>query len=308
MDKQYLSIAPEVAAAQAEGQAIVALESTIISHGMPYPKNRKTALQVEAAVREQGAVPATIALMSGKVKVGLSEEEIERLAKAGTSVTKVSRRDIPFVLRAKKLGATTVAATMIGAAWANIPLFATGGIGGVHREADRTFDISADLQELAQTNVAVVSAGVKSILDIPATLEYLETHGVPVLTYQSDHFPAFYTRDSGEVAENRVESPDEIAELLHLKWQCGLQGGTLIANPVPEIHACDRSYIEGIIDEAVAEAQQQGIKGKALTPFLLARIEQLSQGQSLVANIELVLNNARLAAKIAVAYQHLLKK
>ncbi|MEM1327233.1 MAG: pseudouridine-5'-phosphate glycosidase [Bacteroidota bacterium] len=304
---QHLSISPEVAAAQAEGKAIVALESTIISHGMPYPKNRETALKVEVAVRDQGAIPATIALMNGKVKVGLSIDEIEQLAKAGTSVTKVSRRDIPFVLRSKALGATTVAATMLGAQWANVPLFATGGIGGVHRGAEQTFDISADLQELAQTNVAVVSAGVKSILDIPATLEYLETHGVPVMVYQSDHFPAFYTRESGERAENKVTSAQEIAELLHLKWTCGLQGGALIANPVPEIHACERTYIEGIIDKAITEAEQQHIKGKALTPFLLSRIEQLSKGQSLVSNIELVLNNARLGAKIAVALKRLEK-
>lgn len=257
-------------------------------------------------VRQNGAVPATIALMNGKVKIGLNEAEIDALAKAGTSVTKVSRRDIAGVLQRQGLGATTVAATMIAADWANIPFFATGGVGGVHRDAAQTFDISADLQELARTNVAVISAGVQSILDISLTLEYLETYGIPVLVYQSSEFPAFYTRGSGIKIDSRVEKVSEIAEQLFIKWQLGLNGGALIANPVPAEYACERSYIEQIIESALKEANDRQIKGKALTPFLLARIEQLSQGESLVSNIQLVLNNACLAAQIAVAYQNLL--
>ncbi|MEL6718446.1 MAG: pseudouridine-5'-phosphate glycosidase [Bacteroidota bacterium] len=301
MQKIPLSLSKEVLQAKSESKPIVALESTIISHGMPYPKNVETAMKVEATVRDNGAIPATIALMNGQIKVGLSHAEIEELGQAGLSATKVSRRDIPFVLQQKKYGATTVAATMIVADWADIRIFATGGIGGVHRNAAVSMDISADLQELANTNVAVVSAGVKSILDLPLTLEYLETFGVPVIGYQTMEFPAFYTRESGLEVDYRMNSASEIAAVLNQKWQLNLNGGVLIANPVPEAHACSKVYIDSIIEKALLEADEQGIKGKKVTPFLLARIEQLTKGESLVSNIELVLNNAKVAAEIACA-------
>ena len=267
--------------------------------------NVETALQVVQTVRDNGAIPATIALMNGQIKVGLSRTEIEELGKAGLSATKVSRRDIPFILQQKKYGATTVAATMIVADWADIRIFATGGIGGVHRNATQTMDVSADLQELANTNVAVVSAGAKSILDLPLTLEYLETFGVPVIGYQSDEFPAFYTRESGLGVDYRLESPKAIADILQLKWKLGLKGGILIANPVPKAYACSKIYIDSIIEKALVESIEQNIKGKKVTPFLLSRIEQLSEGTSLVSNIQLVLNNAQLAAKVAVAMKEL---
>ncbi|MEM9888705.1 MAG: pseudouridine-5'-phosphate glycosidase [Bacteroidota bacterium] len=296
-----LHFSKAVVEAKEKKQAIVALESTIISHGMPYPKNVETALEVEQAVRSKGAVPATIALMNGQIKVGLLREEIVALGKAGLSAAKVSRRDIPFILQQKKYGATTVAATMIIADWAGIRIFATGGIGGVHRQATQTLDISTDLQELANTKVAVVSAGAKAILDLPLTLEYLETFGIPIIGYQTKEFPAFYTRESGLQVDYQLDTPKAIAETLTLKWQLGLKGGVLIANPVPAAHACPKSYIDDIIECALKESIEQGIKGKAVTPFLLSRIEQLSEGASLVSNIQLVLNNARLAAEVAVA-------
>ncbi|MEL7425684.1 MAG: pseudouridine-5'-phosphate glycosidase [Bacteroidota bacterium] len=301
----YLSLSEEVAAAKADGQPIVALESTIISHGMPYPENVETALRVEKTVRATGAVPATIAILDGKMCAGLSKEQIERIGQAGLSVTKASRRDIPLLIQQREMGATTVAATMIIAAAADIAIFATGGIGGVHRGAEKTFDISADLQELARTNVAVVSAGAKSILDLPLTLEYLETQGVPVIGYQTAEFPAFYTRTSGLAVDARIDNPQAIAEMLHTKWQLGLNGGAIIANPVPESHSMDPVYLQQTIDQAIALAEEEGVKGKALTPYLLAKIKSLTEGKSLVSNIELVMNNARLAGAIAVAYQNL---
>ena len=295
----YLDINPKVAKALQNKQPVVALESTIISHGMPYPKNMETALQVEAVVREAGAVPATIALMDGKIKIGLTEAEIKFLAQKGREVIKTSRRDIPYVLSHKLPGATTVAATMIAAEKAGIKIFATGGIGGVHRGATETFDISADLQELAKTNVAVVCAGIKSILDLGLTLEYLETMGVPVLGYQTDELPAFYTRKSGFKVDYKMESPQEIADLLQVKWATGLNGGVVIANPVPEAYALDEQVMQTAIEQALVDQQKNGIKGKDSTPFLLAKVKELTSGQSLVSNIELVLNNARLAARIA---------
>ena len=300
---RYLDIAPEVQQALDEGRAVVALESTIISHGMPYPQNVATALQVEDEVRRHGAVPATIAIVGGRLKAGLSRDEIEQLGLAGHAVTKVSRRDIPFMVAAKKNGATTVAATMLIAAMAGIRVFATGGIGGVHRGAEQSFDISADLQELAQTPVAVVCAGAKSILDLRLTLEYLETHGVAVVGYQTDALPAFFTRDSAFKVDYRLESPADIAAALKAKWDLGLQGGMVVANPIPEQFAMPREAIDRAIEQALREADEQGIAGKASTPFLLARVCDLTGGDSLASNIQLVLNNARLAAAIALAYQ-----
>lgn len=286
--------------ARYENAPIVALESTIIAHGMPYPQNVETALQVEKTIREAGAVPATCAILKGRLKAGLSEEEIEYLGKKGPQIPKASTRDLPYLLSKYQDGATTVASTMAIAHLAGIQVFATGGIGGVHRGAAQTMDISADLQELAHTPVAVISAGAKSILDLGLTLEYLETMGVPVLGYQTDDFPAFYTRKSGFFVDYRMESPEEIAHLLKAKWETGLRGGVLIANPVPEAYALDAEWIEKNIAQAVQQAEQQGIRGKAITPFLLASIEKLTGGESLKTNIQLVLNNARLAAAIAL--------
>jgi len=300
---RYLEISREVAEALQKKQALVALESTIISHGMPFPKNLETALQVEEVVRKNGAIPATIALINGKIKVGLEKDEIEYLARQGTSVIKTSRRDIPYILSKKLTGATTVSATMIAAQLAGIKIFATGGIGGVHREANKSFDISADLQELSNTNVAVVCAGVKSILDIGLTLEYLETMGVPVLGYQTDELPAFYTRKSDFKVDYRMNSPKEIADLLQIKWTLGLKGGVVIANPVPEAFALDEKIMQKAIDQALDQQKALRIKGKESTPFLLAKVKELTHGQSLVSNIELVLNNARLAAQIAKEIQ-----
>ena len=295
-----LDIAPEVAEALISSQPVVALESTIISHGMPYPKNVETAAAVEQAVREVGAVPATIAVSGGRLKVGLSADEIERLGNLGPKVIKCSRRDLPFVLARKQDGATTVAATMIIAAMAGIRVFATGGIGGVHRGVAETMDISADLQELARTNVAVVCAGIKSVLDIGRTLEYLETAGVPVVGYQTDTLPAFYSRSSGFPVDYRVDSAAEAAVAMNTKWAMGLQGGLVVAVPIPEEHALDRDEIDGVINDAIAEMQRQGITGKDTTPFLLASIAERTGGRSLEANIQLVINNARVAAKIAM--------
>ena len=295
-----LDIAPEVAEALRSNPPVVALESTIITHGMPYPKNVETASSAEQVVREVGAVPATIAVSGGRLKVGLSSDEIERLGKLGQKVIKCSRRDLPFVLARKEDGATTVAATMIIAAMAGIRVFATGGIGGVHRGVAETMDISADLEELARTDVAVVCAGIKSVLDIGRTLEYLETAGVPVVGYQTDMLPAFYSRNSGFPVDYRVDSAAEAAVAMNTKWAMGLQGGLVIAVPIPEEHALDRDEIDRVINEAIAEMQRQGVTGKDTTPFLLASIAERTGGRSLAANIQLVINNARVAAKIAM--------
>ncbi len=301
MLNQYLDILPEIADALAAGRPVVALESTIISHGMPYPQNVETARRVEQVVRDNGAVPATIAIIDGRLKVGLDSAALEALGKGGHSVTKCSRRDIPFVLASKQMGATTVASTMIVAAMAGIRVFATGGIGGVHRGAQETFDISADLQELAHTNVAVVCAGAKSILDIGLTLEYLETQGVPVIGYQTAELPAFYTRESGFNVDYRLDTPAAIAEALRVKWALGLAGGAVVANPIPAADAMPKADIDAAIEQALQEADDQHITGKASTPFLLARVCELTGGNSLASNIQLVLNNAALGAKIAAA-------
>jgi pseudouridine-5'-phosphate glycosidase len=297
----FLDISAEVQQALQSGKPVVALESTIISHGMPYPQNVVTAKQVEAEVRAHGAVPATIAIVNGRLKAGLSEADIELLGRGGRDIVKVSRRDIPFVAAAGQTGATTVASTMIIAAMAGIRVFATGGIGGVHRNAQESFDVSADLQELAQTPVAVVCAGAKSILDLRLTLEYLETHGVPVVGYQTQSLPAFFTRDSAFSVDYRLDSAAEIARVLHTKWAMALRGGMVIANPIPEEYAMPRALIDGAIEQALQEAQAQGISGKESTPFLLARVCDITGGDSLAANIQLVLNNARLASAIGAA-------
>lgn len=302
----YLDISSEVMAALNDRKPIVALESTIIAHGMPYPQNVETAKQVEAAVRKSGAVPATIALLHGRLKAGLSPEEIHFLGQEGAKIPKVSRRDLPRIVAEGKHGATTVASTMIIAAMAGIPVFATGGIGGVHRDAAQSMDISADLQELARTNVAVITAGAKAILDLHLTLEYLETFGVPVIGYQTDEFPAFYTRRSGLGVDVRYDQVKDIAKILQAKWAMGLDGGVIIANPIPEAYQMKPDVIEKVIQEALEEAKQKSIKGKHITPFLLARIEQLTKGESLFSNIQLVLNNARLAGEIATALVRIL--
>lgn len=299
MFEKYLEVKPEVAKAILEGKPVVALESTIISHGMPYPKNVETALEVERIIRENGAIPATIAILGGKLKVGLTEEEVEYLGKA-KNVVKTSRRDIPFIVAKKLDGATTVASTMILAAMAGIKIFATGGIGGVHRGAQESYDISADLQELAQTNVAVICAGAKSILDIGLTLEYLETNGVPVIGYQTDELPAFYTRKSGFGVDYRVDDTKELAVALKAKWDMKLNGGVVVANPIPSEYEMDYDVITNAINIAVAEAERNGIKGKESTPFLLAKVKEITGGDSLDSNIQLVYNNARVAASLAV--------
>jgi len=296
-----LDIAPEVARALEQGSAVVALESTIISHGMPYPRNVETALMVEQTVRDNGATPATIAILNGRLKVGLSGAELEYLGKAGSKVIKTSRRDIPFVVAQKIDGATTVASTMIVAAMAGISIFATGGIGGVHRGFESTMDVSADLEELAQTSVAVVCAGVKSILDVGRTLEYLETKGVPVVGYQTDNLPAFYARSSRFAVDYRIDDPASLAEAIYTKWQLGMTGGMIIGNPVPEADAIPTEEIDLFIDEAIVEMDKQGITGKNTTPYLLASIAEKTAGRSLDTNIKLVLNNAALAAQTAVA-------
>ncbi|WLQ11853.1 pseudouridine-5'-phosphate glycosidase [Hahella aquimaris] len=298
----YLDVSPEVQAALAAGKPVVALESTIISHGMPWPQNAETALQVEQIVRDNGAVPATIAIIKGRLKVGLSKEEIEYLGQAGLSVTKASRRDIPFIVARGGDGATTVASTMILAAMAGVKVFATGGIGGVHRGAQETFDISADLQELAHTDVAVICAGAKSILDLGLTREYLETHGVPLVGYQTSTLPAFYTRDSDFDVDYQLDTPEQIASALQAKWAMGLRGGVVIANPIPEAYAMDRAKIDQAINAALTEMEENGVSGKDSTPFLLAKVAEITGGDSLKANIQLVFNNAALAARIAAAY------
>ncbi|OCQ53453.1 Pseudouridine-5'-phosphate glycosidase [Photorhabdus australis subsp. thailandensis] len=299
---EYLDISPEVTEALANNQPVVAFESTIIAQGMPYPQNVEVALQVEQKVRENGAVPATIAVINGRMKAGLSHEEIELLGSEGYKVTKVSRRDLPFVIAAGKNGATTVASTMIIAEMAGIKIFATGGIGGVHRGAEHTFDISADLQELAKTNVAVVCAGAKSILDLGLTTEYLETHGIPLIGYQTHSLPAFFCRTSPFSVSARLDSPEQIAQVMAIKWRTGLQGGLVIANPIPEQYAMPEEEINAAIAQAVRESIEQGVNGKECTPFLLARVAELTGGNSRSSNIQLVLNNAELAAKIACHY------
>ncbi len=302
---ELLQISPEVQDALKNKKPVVALESTIISHGMPFPQNAQTAIEVEETIRKQGAVPATIAIIGGVMKVGLSKEEIELLGREGHNVTKVSRRDLPFVVAAGKNGATTVASTMIIAALAGIKVFATGGIGGVHRGAEHTFDISADLQELANTNVTVVCAGAKSILDLGLTTEYLETFGVPLIGYQTKALPAFFCRTSPFDVSIRLDSASEIARAMAVKWQSGLNGGLVVANPIPEQFAMPEHTINAAIDQAVAEAEAQGVIGKESTPFLLARVAELTGGDSLKSNIQLVFNNAILASEIAKEYQRL---
>lgn len=297
--EQYLEVSAEVKQALAEGKPVVALESTIISHGMPYPQNVETALNVEKVVRDSGAVPATIAIIQGKLKVGISKDEIDYIGKKGLKVIKASRRDLPVLCARKEDGATTVAATMILAHMAGISVFATGGVGGVHRGAETTMDISADLEELSETPVMVVCAGAKSILDLGLTMEYLETKGVAVFGYQTDELPAFYTRKSGFKVDYRMDTPEELAQVFHVKEQLGMRGGMLVTNPIPEAYAMDHDYISKSIEEAVEEANRLGIKGKETTPFLLDKIQKITGGTSLEANIQLVYNNARLASAIA---------
>ncbi|MDR7855780.1 pseudouridine-5'-phosphate glycosidase [Tissierella sp.] len=297
--KDILVVNPEVQKALDENKPVVALESTIISHGMPYPKNVETALNVEKIVRENGAIPATIAIIGGKLSVGITHEEIDYLGKKGLDVTKASRRDIPILVARKEDGATTVAATMIIAALAGIKIFATGGIGGVHRGAETTMDISADLEELANTNVAVVCAGAKSILDLGLTMEYLETKGVPVIGYETDTLPAFYTRDSEFKVNYRMDTPIEIAKSLKAKEDLNMKGSMVIANPIPVEYAMDSSYISKAIEDATVEVEKLGIKGKDTTPYLLDKIQKITEGKSLEANIQLVYNNVKLGAQIS---------
>lgn len=299
MLKQYLDISPEVKAALDAGKPVVALESTIISHGMPYPQNVETALAVEDIIRQNGATPATIAIIGGKLKAGCTKEEIEYLGKKGQAVTKASRRDLAVLCARGEDGATTVTTTMIIAHMAGISIFATGGIGGVHRGAETTMDISADLEELAHTPVMVVCAGAKSILDLGLTLEYLETHGVPVIGYGTEELPAFYTRSSGFGVDYRVDSPDELAKIFRTQQELGLGGGMLVTNPIPEEYSMDPGVINAAIGEALRQAKENGIHGKATTPFLLAKVKELTGGDSLSSNIQLVFNNAALAAKTA---------
>lgn len=296
---RYLDISPEVREALAKGGPVVALESTIISHGMPYPQNVETALRVEKTIRDAGAVPATVAVIGGRLKAGLSPEEIEHLGRSGRAVAKASRRDLPVLVARKQDGATTVTTTMIIAAMAGIKVFATGGIGGVHRGAQTTMDISADLEELAQTPVMVICAGAKSILDLGLTLEYLETKGVPVIGYGTDELPAFYTRRSGFKVDYRLDTPEELAAAFRAKLDMGLRGGMLVTNPIPEEFSMDPDRINAAIDQAIAECSEKGIRGKDTTPFLLARVKDITGGDSLASNIQLVLNNARLAAATA---------
>lgn len=296
---KYLELSPEVEKALKEGRPVVALESTIISHGMPYPANVETARKVEQIVREGGAVPATIAILNGKLKAGLSDEEIEYLGQA-TDVIKASRRDIPYIVAQGRNGGTTVGATMIISALAGIKVFATGGIGGVHRGAQQTMDISADLEELGKTDVVVVCAGAKAILDLGLTLEYLETRGVPVLGFQTEMLPAFWTRTSDFKVDYRVETAREIADVASTKWNLDLRGGVLVANPIPEEYSMDADFINNAIADALKDAEAQGIKGKETTPFLLSRIKDITEGKSLDSNIQLVYNNVRVATDIAV--------
>ena len=302
MLNQYLDINEEVKEALEQGKPVVALESTIISHGMPYPQNVETALNVEKIIREEGAIPATIAIIGGRLKAGLTPEEIEYFGKKGTAIAKASRRDLAALCAKGEDGATTVTTTMMIAHMAGIKLFATGGIGGVHRGAEKTMDISADLEELANTPVMVVCAGAKAILDLHLTLEYLETHGVPVIGYGTKELPAFYSRHSGLEVDYRMDTPEEIANLFKAQTSLGLRGGILVTNPIPEEYAMDDTIINQAIDQAVQEAEEKGVHGKEITPFLLARVKELTGGDSLDSNIQLVYNNARLASRIAKAY------
>jgi len=301
MTSNYLSYSKEVQKAMANSQPIVALESTIITHGMPYPQNLEMAKKVEQIIRDNGAVPATIAVMDGKIKVGLEAKELELLAKSPEAI-KVSRRDFAYVLASKKVGATTVSGTMIAAGLAGIKFFVTGGIGGVHRGFNEDMDVSADLDELAKTSVCVICAGAKAILDLPRTLEYLETKGVPVVGYKTDYLPAFYTAKSPYQLSLRLDSPDNIAKLVHAQERLGLEAGVLVTNPIPVEHELDGTYMDMIITAAVKEAHDKHVKGKDVTPFLLANIVEKTGGKSLEANIELVYNNAKLGAQIASAY------
>ncbi len=304
MMEKYMDIKEDVKKAIEEGKPVVALESTIISHGMPYPQNVKTALEVENIIRDRGAIPATIAILGGKIKVGLNEEDIGYLGKA-KDVYKVSRRDLPFILSKELNGATTVASTMIIANLTGIKVFVTGGIGGVHRGAEKTFDISADLQELARTNVAVVCAGAKSILDLGLTLEYLETFGVPVVGFKTHEFPAFFTRKSGFSVDYKVEDELELAKAIKTKWDLGLDGGIVVANPIPKKYEMDSNIIDKAIEVALKEAETKGIKGKEVTPFLLDKVKDITKGKSLESNIELVYNNALVGANLAVELEKL---
>lgn len=305
--KTYIEVHPDIQKAIFENRPVVALESTIISHGMPYPDNVKMAKEVENVIRNEGATPATIAIINGVIKVGLTEEEIEFLAKE-KDVLKVSKRDFAYAISQKRTGATTVSATMLIAEMSCIPIFATGGIGGVHRGAEHTFDISRDLEELANSNVCVICAGAKSILDLGLTLEFLETKGVEVIGYQTKELPAFYTRQSGFHVDYRLDTPKEIAQLIHAKWAMGLKGGVVVTNPIPEAFSQDPKVINQAIDQALLEAEKQGIKGKDTTPFLLSKVKELTKGDSLASNIELVKNNAKLAALIAIEHQKLVIK
>ncbi|MEI0446996.1 pseudouridine-5'-phosphate glycosidase [Brachyspira intermedia] len=304
--EEFLDISEEVKEALYEKKAVVALESTIISHGMPYPENVESALNSEKNIRENNAVPATIAIIKGRIKVGLNKEELEYMG-SNKNIAKSSRRDLPVMLALKKDGATTVTTTMIGASLAGIKVFATGGIGGVHRYAQETFDISADLQELSKTNVAVVCAGAKSILDIGLTIEYLETFGIPVLGYKTENFPAFYTRESGYKVDYKIDTTKDIANILNTKWKLDLNGGVLVCNPIPEEYEMDKDYINKIIDDTVKEARDKNISGKNVTPYILAKLHSVTENKSLKANKELVYNNCRVAANIAYYYSNLIR-
>ncbi len=301
----YLRIKSEVVAALQAKKAVVALESTIISHGMPYPQNLSTARACEDAIRRENAIPATIAVIDGVITVGLSYDELEKIARHPEEIIKTSRRDLPYVISQQKSGALTVAGTMIACELAGIKVFATGGIGGVHRHWEKTFDVSADLEELGRTSVCVVAAGAKAILDLPATMEYLETKGVPVIGYGTAELPAFYTPSSGLPVDFRLDTPEEVARFLQVKWRLGLAGGVLVANPVPAAAAYDRAEIDAAINAAIQEMETQGIKGKEQTPFLLRQIATITAGKSLETNIALVLNNCTVAARIAAAYAKL---
>lgn len=299
--KEYIDISPEVKNAMESGKPVVALESTIISHGMPYPKNLETAEKVEEIIRERGAVPATIGIMKGRLKIGLTKEELKYFA-TEKGILKTSRRDIPYITANKLDGATTVASTMILAGMAGIKVFVTGGIGGVHRGGENSFDISADLMEFSKTDMAVICAGAKSILDIGLTLEYLETQGVPVVGFGTEYFPAFYTRSSGHKADYRIDDASSMAKIMKDKWALNLRGGLVIGNPIPKEAELDPEFINGEIDKAVNLAEEKGIQGKEVTPFLLSHLKEATKGKSLDANIELVYQNARVGADIAVAY------
>ncbi len=301
---KYLSYSSEVKHALENNLPIVALESTIISHGMPYPKNVEMANKCQEIIRSQGAVPATVAIMNGKIKIGLEPKDLEILAKT-PGVVKVSRRDMAAVISSNKLGATTVATTMIACKMAGIQFFVTGGVGGVHRGYEELMDVSADLEELSQTNVTVICAGAKSILDLPRTLEYLETKGVPIVGYKTDELPAFFTSKSGHKLQLRLDTPKEVASLVHTKNQLELSGGVLVVNPIPKEHELDKEYIDQVIDEAISDSVKQGIKGKDITPFLLSKIVEKTNGKSLIANVHLVYNNAKIGAQISVSYSKL---